>query len=500
MSDSVIKGTGPAIKKESSLKRRLKYGSVAMSFTVIFVAVIFVLNVVATAYHNINPMMIDMTREQIFGVSDATRELLYDITAPVEIVFFMDIDMFEKTVPGGLMITNIIRDFANEFDFISIDSVDIIRNPAAAHRFTASDISRPRTDSIAVISGYTPRMLRFDAFFVIAQTTGRPFAFAGERVLTSTILQVTNDDQPLALFTTGHGEFICPQFRQLLLMEGFRVETIDLSVTEIPEDARLLIINNPLRDFIGADPENPAMRSEIDRVASFLHNFGNVMYFTSPEAVGPFPELDGLLREYNIHFHHGHQIVDRRSAIDQYGLTLNAVHYVSGGPGDELHASIRNLPTAPRTVVPRTKPLTILDLAPGVRTMPVLRSENTAQAFNLIEETSTPAMAFDLMVLATRTQFIDNENRSSFLLASGSSAFLSGLNNSAFSNDDIILNALRIMTRRRVSTDIRFRQFDTTALSMTLEEQGRWTFICLFVAPMIAALAGVGVWLKRRHS
>ena len=471
-----------------------------MTFTVVFIAVIFVLNVAATAYHYINPMMIDMTKEQVFEISDASRDLLADITAPVEIVFFQDIDMYAKTVSGGLMIVNMIRKFENEFDFITVGSEDIIKNPAAAHRFTASDISRPSTVSVAVISGNTPRMLRNDAFFVIAQSTGRAMGFAGERILTSTILQVTNDDAPLAYFTTGHGETISQELAQLLRLEGFKLDTIDLSTQDIDPEARLLIINNPIKDFLGADPNNLGQRSEIDKVASFLNALGNVMYFTSPEVVSPLPELDGLLREYNIEFLHGSQLIDTRNAISSDGLSLSAAYYVSEGPGDELHASIRNLPSAPRTVVPRVKALRTLEIAPGVRVSPVLKSENTAQMIDLIEETMSDPGAFDLLVLASRTQYIDNEQKNSYLLASGSSTFLQALGSSSFSNDDIILNALRIMTRRRVSTDVGWREFDSSGLIMTLEEQGFWTIVCLFAAPAIAALAGIIVWLKRRHS
>ena len=488
-----------SVKRESSLKRRLKHGSVAILFTVLFVALIFVVNVVATAHHRLSPMMIDMTNEQIFQISDAAREHLQDINVPVEIVFFRPIDLYEKEVSGGRMIVNIIRDFASEFDFITIDYVDIIRNPAAMHRFTTSDASRPRTDSIAIMAGNTPRLLTPSAFFVQDSVTRRTLGFAGERILTATILQVTNDDSPLALFTVGHGETMPMEFIHLLVTEGFRVDAIDLSVQEIPEDARLLVINNPLIDFRGADPENPAQRSEIDAVASFLNRFGHVMYFTSPLA-GPLPELDGLLREWNIEFLHFHQIVDRRNSLDTQGLQLSATHYISGGIGDELHASIRALPTAPRTIVERVKPMRILELEPSVRVSPVLKSADTAQIYDLIEETSSPEGTFDLLVMAARTQFINNESMNSFLLASGSHLFLERLVDSASSNDDIILNALRIMTRRRVTTDVPWRRFDSTALSMTIEQQGNWTMLLLLVAPSIPALTGFGVWLKRRHS
>ena len=491
----------PIKKPESSFRRRIKYGSFAIIFTAVTIALIFVLNLISTAYHRTNPMMIDMTREQIFQISDATRELMADIDVPVRIVFFRPIDLFEAELGSiGRMIVNIIRDFAAEFDFVSVESICIIRNPAAVHEFTTSDATRPSTNSIAIKAGNTPRLLRPEAFFVQDSQTRRLLGFAGERTLASTVLQVTNDDSPLALFTVGHGETMPMEFLRLLYNEGFRIQPIDLSVEEIPEDARLMVINNPIRDFIGADPDNPLLRSEIDAVATFLNNFGNVMYFTSPQA-GPLPELDGLLREWNIEFLHGTQVQDERGAFDMRGLHLNAQLHVSGGVGDELHASIRRLPTAPRAIVPQTKPMAILDLNPMVNMSPILRSADTARIHSTLEENvSMGPGSFDLMVFANRTQFINNEPRNSFLLASGSAMFLDHLNDNSFSNDDIILNALRIMTRQRVTTDVPWRRFDDNRLNMDLGAQGDWTIIVLIVAPAIPALVGVAVWLKRRYS
>jgi hypothetical protein len=240
------------------------------------------------------------------------------------------------------------------------------------------------------------------------------------------------------------------------------------------------------------------------------------MYFTSPMVVpvvgedeegnvrlrDPLPELNGLLREWNIQFHHGFGIIDRRNALDPTGLSLSAVYNVSGGIGDELHSSLRALPTAPRTVVPRAKPMSILDLDQSVQVWPVLTSANTAQIYNTLFADQPPSSegTFELMALAQRTQIINNEPQNSFLLVCGSVDFLRSLPDNSFSNDDIILNALRVMTRRRVTTDVQWRRFDNNALSMTLEEQGNWTMILLLVAPSIPALAGIAVWIRRRYS
>lgn len=489
---------------ESSFKRKLKYGFVAMIFTVVVIAVIFLANIVTSTIHNIRPLMIDMTKEQIYGITDASRELLKDVTAPVEIVFFMDIDMFEKQFGSyGKMITNCIKTFANEYDNITIRTVDIIKNPAAANEFKTSEISQLKTTSIAVKSGSTPKLLAWSAFFVIAESTGNPMGFAGEKVLTSSILQVTNTESPIVYFTKGHGEADLTEngLAALFAQNGFLVEQIDLLTEDVDPEAKIIVICNPRKDFLGADPNNPSAKSEIDKVASFLNNFGNVMYFSSPE-VGALTELDSLMKEYNISFEHDNMLVDTKNAVDTEGLYLNAQYFVANGAGDELTASIRNLSSAPRTVVPKVKPVKILDATTAVNVSPVLKSADTAVKYNMTEGKAVSQGAFDLLVLAQRTEYRNNEPKSALVLACGSVDFLTSaaLLSNSYSNSDVMLNAMRIMANRKVATDVKWKEFDSTALSMTLEEQNNWTLISMLLLPLIASAAGIAVWLRRRHS
>jgi hypothetical protein len=51
--------------------------------------------------------------------------------------------------------------------------------------------------------------------------------------------------------------------------------------------------------------------------------------------------------------------MDTINGLDSAGLTLSALYHESGGAGDQLHESIRKLPSAPRTVVARVKPVAV---------------------------------------------------------------------------------------------------------------------------------------------
>ena len=484
-------------KPESYIKRRLKYGSVAMIFTSVFVAAMFILNIVITSVNSIRPMFIDMTKEQIYGITDASRELLKDIEEPIEIVFFMERDLYEKRVYYGKMIVHCVQTFANEYENITIREIDSIKEPGEANKFKTSALSRLTTTSIGVRSKGKARLLAADAFYNIAQSTGRPFAFTGERVLTSAILQAVSMDEPLVLITHGHSESPPMELLQLFADNGFRMDMIDLSYEEIPEDARILVICNPLKDFIGADPNNPAARSEIDKVASFLNAYGSVMYFSDPR-VDALPELDDLLKEYGMAFEHGSFVADDRTSLMSDRYYINANYHEANNVGDELHASIRRQPTLPRTIVPYAKPVNILNIAGERDVSPVLVSQPTS--YRISEGAQSQQGVSNLLVVAQRTQYVDNNPKTSLFLVSGSYEFLGYLPNSSYANSDILLNAMRIMTNKRIAVDIKFKEFDSNALDMSIKEQNDWTLITMFLLPSIVGILGIVVWLRRRHS
>jgi hypothetical protein len=322
--------------------------------------------------------------------------------------------------------------------------------------------------------------------------------FRGELQLTSAILQVTATDFPIVYFTMGHSESIPPALEELFKNAGFLIKTIDLTKEELDPEAKIIVICNPQKDFIGAT--NATERSEIDKIATFLNNFGNVMYFTSP-VVGALPEIEDLLKEYGIAFMHDVYVQDEKNSIDMYGLALDTQYVESNNVGDQLHDSIRKLPSLPKTIVHAAKPIMILDIVGENTVSPVLRSFNTAYVMSSDDKPLTQG-EIDLLVVAQKTRYIDNNPKTSLLLACGSTNFLAAefLTNPSYSNSDIILNAIRIMANRKVPTDIKWKEFDNTSLIMTLEEQNNWTIFSILALPMIVMVLGMIVWLRRRHS
>ena len=488
------------INSESSFLRRLKYGSVAMVFTVSFVAVMVMITIVTTWYSaNKKPLMIDMTKDQIFSLSNESRELLKDIKEPIEIVFFQKTDIYEKSYYGK-MIVNCAKTFASEYENIKIREVDIIKNPGMKSEFTTSGISQtPQTTSIAIKSKGKAKLFSASAFFITAQSTGQFWAFCGEKTITQGILQAVSLDEPLVYYTDGHGESMPQEFADIFIGNGFRLEKINLNTAdqETINEARIIVVCNPQKDFIGAS--DFVERSEIDKLSSYLNQFGSVMYFSKYD-VGPLTNLDQLLSEYGIAFDHGGVVIDENKSLNNTGLFLEAEYYEAKNVGDELTASIRKLPSPPKTIVPYAKPIKILDTANPNDVSPVLTSSATSYRGNIYDNTVSAQGPSNLLVVAQRTYYENNNPKTALFLVCGSTQFLTYLQNTSYSNSDILLNAMRIMTSKKMAVDIEFKLFDSNALTMTIEEQNTWTMITILLLPTLVSIMGVVVWLRRRHS
>jgi hypothetical protein len=271
------------------------------------------------------------------------------------------------------------------------------------------------------------------------------------------------------------------------------------STQEEINEAKILVISKPKKDFIGADPDKPTVRSEIDKVASFLNQFGSVMYFSSPDE-GPMPELDDLMKEYGMAFEHGSKIVDEKKSLSATGLYLLADYNQAQNVGDELTASIRALSAKPMTIVPNAKPINILNIASERDVSPVLLSSPSSFVTYGDGREASEQGQRNLLVVAQKTQYVDNNPRTSLFLVSGSYEYLAYVPNNAYCNSDIMLNAMRIMTSKKISTDIDFKLFDSTKLVMSMEDQNMWTLICVLLLPFIVSICGVVVWARRRHS
>ena len=489
--------------------KSFRYGSTATAFTAAFIAVVVVFNIIFTALANRYMWYIDMTKEEIFTLCDATKEILADVDEEINIYFASEPDVLMQGDNSiySQFVYNTALQLEAEFDNVHVICKDIVKNRSFFERFRTNTATEIYTTSVIVESGTEVIVYGLQSFFTTNPDDGSVWAYSGEKKFVSAILQVTSTELPIVYFTSEHGESIgqsAAELFNLFAENGFDVRTINLAKEEIDEDARIIIINNPIYDFIGAEADDESA-NEIRKLDRFLDKFGCLLVFADPDNAARLNNLSEFLEEWGVGFTPDTVIRDTEHSISTDGLSVVA-KYETTTLGSSIYKDLtRNLDTLPKTISRYSMPIRILweegGSTSGARDVSaILTTYDTAEA--VYDGAVTETGSFNLLTLPRGSRIIDNEEPYSYVIVSGSSAFADSkyLLSNAYANSDILSSTMKATGREKVLADIKFKVFDDTTLDITTAEANDWTVAMTLVFPAIAAVTGLVIWVRRKHA
>lgn len=531
--------------------RKLKYGATAIALTAVVIAAVVIFNTIFSALVYKYNWYVDMTKEGIYGLSDEGRVLLNEIEAPVNIRFCAPYDELESNWYMK-MVLSLVKEMAAEYDNITYDYIDIIKNPTAAAKYKATTATSIKTTNVIVESGTEFRVFAATALFT-QNESGTIWAFNGEKKLISAMIQITQAETPIAYLTYTHGESSAIQvvdqivssgsyttnevldmlknnygydvsMLELLYDAGFEIRGIDLTKEDFDPAGRLLVICNPIYDFEGISEDTKGRKSEIEKIDDFLDNYGNLMVFVDPDTE-ELPELYEFLSEWGIAFDDS-ILKDPSSSLDteHYSLVGDyAVDYTSSTSstsgdttynpdalGASLVKSMTELGTPPKTVVRYARPINRLwDSKDGRITSTALYTSNNAEKYVDGEKVETGR--YPLIVLSRESRYVYETDangersqvlHSNYVFACGSRYLTSSdyLDKKAYGNSDILYAMMRTMGKTQVPADLDFKVFDDESLDITTAEATNWTIFLTAVIPACFLIAGAVVWIRRKHA
>ena len=396
--------------------KSFRYGSTATAFTAAFIAVVVVFNIIFTALANRYMWYIDMTNEEVFTLSEATKELLSDVDEEINIYFASEPDVLMQgdTSMYSRFVYNTALQLETEFDNIHVICKDIVKNRSFFERFRTNTATQIYTTSVIVESGEEVQVYALQSFFTTEPEDGTVWAYSGERKFVSAILQLTSAELPIVYFTSEHGESIgdsAAELFHLFTENGFDVRTINLAKEEIDEDARIVIINNPRFDFIGSEADDESS-NEIRKLDRFLDKFGCLMVFADPDHADRLNNLSEFLEEWGVGFTPDTVIRDTEHSISTDGLSVVA-KYDTTTLGSSIYKDLtRNLDTLPKTISRYSMPIQILweegGSVSGSRDVSsILTTYDTAEA--IYDGAVADEGTFHLLTLSRESRIINNE-------------------------------------------------------------------------------------------
>lgn len=498
-------------KKEKRAKRpfnrnKFKRGSLATLMSVVFLAVIVVLNIVVSLLSDRFPSMnVDLTAQKLNSLSDQALEVAKNVNEETTLYLIGTEDAYRKDqlyTSYGLkysQVANLAEKLQEASSKIKVQFVDPDTNPEFLGQYTAESLT---SGKVLVKTEKRYKVLGVSDMFSIDQgSTGAYNSYSMVDSALASALEVVNMDKvPVVTVLTGHEELLSSDylstFQELMEVQNFSVQEVDFMTEEIPEDTQILMIPTPTTDYT---------EEELQKLRDYLNDETTeedlAVLVTCHPTQGTLPKLAGFLEEWGVQVQPGVVAESDSSRV----AVANASYILVNASEDVLSDHSYD-----RLVAPSSSPLTLaFDANNDISTRALW---NTAASAYVVtedttqEETESPETAQQIVAtMSTKVVQQDSGTVNRNLIVFGSSyAFTDTfLGTTAFSDRDYVTDLLKYATGTDgTSVTVATEKVQTNTLDVTASRSTA-TFLGLGVftvgLPVLILAAGLVIFLKRRH-
>ncbi len=511
------------VKKD---KRRYKYGSISVVFTLVFIALVLVINLVFSSLSLSGELTVDLTKEDYTAISDETVQMLSALGKDLDItIYFMsarDTYELEENNYKGINLTGIVRDMAENlqkiFDgsgdkgTVRVEYKEINHDPEFEKKYYEESTTKLSSTSIIVQGKYHFRVLDLKAFFVKGEDNTYT-AFNGEYRFAAAMLQSSMSQPQVVSFTYGHGEplnaegpvqvdgsYPAAGLVDLLSGAGFEVQYVNFPQDQLDDRTKILITYDPQEDFSWA---------EIEKLNTYISARNSYMCFVDA-ATPVLGNLQSCLNDnYGMNYKPNYRITDSTHSLDSKVENLNVTYpaldseAASGSAAYQIRKTISDMGGTVNVAMPESVELMIKEAntQDSFTIETVLNTFDTAVSAKLNGEEGTSGKEMPLALLSTKRGYGENNvSEYSYVMLVGSTEFadtehLSG----ATGNRRVMLSAARVFSSESVAPDIDSKSFGDTALAIETGTATNLTWVICTVLPGIVLIMGMVVFYKRRH-
>ncbi|MCL2220743.1 MAG: GldG family protein [Oscillospiraceae bacterium] len=333
---------------------KLKKHSFSLIVTVIFLALIVLVNIFVSMLTERFFLKLDLTEAGIFTLSDRAAEFLSGVNETVDIVVMAE----ESTWLANnnlAMISTILTNYSAttggriRVQYVNPD-LNVFDGPNYGNSLSAlveahTELTDMTRNDIVFIS--ERRATRVPVASLFVQRTdnfGRPVetSLRVDQEFISALVYVLNESIARIVFVENHGEDSTEHMRQIFERSGYISSSINLALEEIPEDTVLVVSAAPKFDFLS---------EEIIKLEQFMSLGGNVMIIYDFNTV-QLPVLDAFLAEWGVAVENKLIFDEENTFIPQHGV-IGAVVSAGALPSTEASAVFTlDIPVGIRTARP----------------------------------------------------------------------------------------------------------------------------------------------------
>lgn len=494
----------PKKKKKQKRKintRSLKHGTLSAAFTVIFIAVVVLVNVIVSVISDRVGISADLTGGSLYTLDETTQRYLNErLNADVTITVLNSEQTFKQS-QNTRQVSEILERMKTASGHIDIKYLNLDQNPNYVSRFSSETLD---TDYIVVECEKTGRhriITPTDYFGLETEEAAYYYYYYGyvgeyliEQEAVSAMMFTSNEDLVRIAFTEGFGESDSSALKDLLNKNGYSVETLDLlTAAEIDPDIDFVIVHAPTLD-ISSDC--------LVKLDKYLDNNGrygkNVLYFaavTQPQT----PEIDSFLSDWSV-------------SVGFYDIGQTDANYLISPLTPYAHRQ-QICSTSYTAGVIGTNLYTL-----GADIRPVFVVDNGLADVSVLMKTYDNAFLYPLEDLTGESFDLDSAQKGEFndvtvstkyasdgtpsrLFVIGSdqlsSSYLMSYSNA--NNGEFFVNLFDYVSGKETGLVIKAKNPVNLAFEMNAKTANTYALVLCIIVPVCVIAAGIAVWLRRRH-
>ena len=516
------------MKKRFIRNKKVRYATVAAVLTAMVLLVTVLVNVVVSSlveryelYTSLTPTLAFDVSEDCYTILESTFDACKteDGTLPQVEILFCDLEDTVKAEGNeNYYLYYTAVELAERFENISLQFYDIYINPTPVKPYTISTnpltgeeiVTSLNSTSVIVVCGDYHRVYRWTDFYVFADdTSGEPWAYSGERKVSSALMHAVDDDPRIACLLTNHGE-VSYDYELLNILDdaGYTVVYLDLYKEPIPATCDLIISYNPNTDLVADELSDISEKEILD---AFLAEDGNSFFLFLENGTPQMPNFESYIKEWGIETEyaknattgvsHRYMVQDTSGSLTSdgytiYGYAVNEENNRFINP-DNQYVIFGNATALAVTgegyTVQADGTYTSMN---GTRTLyPLYRSsENTLHWANgqVVDGGSCILMSLTEQKNATGSSYVGVVSSVDF----GTRTYLQS---AVYDNGDVLLSLFEEISESKAPTGLTIKPFVSYDISIiTTAQMLRWT-IALALIPTVTVLAVALVVLVRRR-
>ena len=246
-------------------KRNLKYGSLSVTISVIFVALVIILNIITTSLSAVHGWYTDMTASGYYSLSDEfigeMDKLVYPKTGEkvyINIVLLAESDIFRSYNSMTQLLYQTFQELTSHYDNINLVAYNTTVHPEIAEKYKTTALDTLALDDVifelcdengTALLNVPAKKYTARSFFMINSDNGAYAGYNAETKLLSAVALLTGKaEKPTAYYLQGHSEPILEEagdWTEILELAGFNVKAFNLSLEDFGETSGddIVIIN-----------------------------------------------------------------------------------------------------------------------------------------------------------------------------------------------------------------------------------------------------------------